>query len=149
MSDDAIDLAGFADIDVALAELENKALERNALVRAGTKALQPVQAEAKRLVPVREGDLRDSLVIATGPLTREAAREEVIDKGAIRIYFGTVDRNGVPREFGSERAAAEPFARPAWESQSGKVLDTLAAELGPEVERTAARAARRRANRRD
>lgn len=149
MSDDALSFAGFADIDGALAELADKGLERAALIRAGTKALRPVQDEAKRLVPVHEGDLRNSLVIATGPLTREAAKDEIIDKGAVRIYFGTTDRNGVPREFGSERAGAEPFMRPAWESQSGDMITTLATELGPEVERTAARAARRKMSRSD
>ena len=142
---DAIRVSGFEGLDAALGEL-SKGLEKAALVRAGKKALQPVAEEARRLAPVDEGDLRDSYVVATGPLTRELAREEVIDKGAVKVYVGTANRNGVPREFGSVRSPAQPHLRPAWEGNQDEVLNILAAELGPEVERTAARAAKRRGN---
>lgn len=144
MADEAISIDGFADLEAALVALADEALERQVLINAGTRALQPVQAEARRLVPVHEGKLRESLIIATNGLTRDAAREEMIDKGAVRIWFGTANRNGVPREFGTFRSVAKPFARPAWEANVDGMLDTLAAELGPEVEAAAERLSKRR-----
>jgi hypothetical protein len=144
MADEAILLDGFAGLDAALSALADEALERQTLINAGMRALQPVQAEARRLVPVHEGKLRDSLLIATNGLTRDAARDEIIDKGAVRIFFGTANRNGVPREFGTFRSVAKPFARPAWDANVDSMLDTLAAEIGPGVEAAAERLSKRR-----
>lgn len=144
MADEAIQLDGFADLDAALAALADVALEKNVLISAATAALLPVLEEAQRLVPVHEGHLRNSLVIATGPLTKTARAEEKIDAGAIKVYFGTANRNAVPREFGSIRSVAHPFARPAWEANVDGMLDTIAAKLGPEVEQAAETLARRR-----
>lgn len=138
-------ISGFRELDQALAELP-KSLERNVLRRVATKALQPFVERAKSLAPVDEGNLRDSIVIAGSGLSRGAkAVDRAEPKQGVRMYAGTANRNAVPREFGSIRAPAHPFMRPAWDATSEGMLKSVAADLGPEIERTAARAAKRKA----
>lgn len=149
-SGESIDLSGFDELDAAMSEL-GKGLEKALLIRVAKKALQPVKEEARRLAPHDEGWLEESVVTGTGPLTRGAAKDELIDKGAVRVFLGTANRNAVPREFGAIRGGvlipAEPFFRPAWEANTDRMMKTIIDELGPEIERTAVRAARRKAKR--
>lgn len=59
-----VKLKGFEELQKALSELPDK-IERN-IVRAALRAAAKVtEAEAKRLVPVRTGKLRDSIRVST------------------------------------------------------------------------------------
>lgn len=59
-----VKVKGFAELQKALDELPDK-IERN-IVRAALRAAAKVtEAEAKRLVPVRSGKLRDSIRVST------------------------------------------------------------------------------------
>lgn len=142
MPGDEVRLSGFKELDAALGEMK-KATERRVLRKAAVEALQPFVEEAKRLVPVDEGTLRDSIT-AGSAITKNARRADRGDPPeGVRVYAGTANRNGVPREFGSHRSAAEPFMRPAWESKSGEVLDRAMTSLGEQVDKAAKRAARK------
>jgi hypothetical protein len=132
-------------LDLSIANLEDlpKATQRNTLVRVLKKRAAPILARIKDMAPVAEGDLRESYVIATrlsGRHRREAARE---GKSFAEVHVGTVDRNGVPREFGSIRAAATPHVRPAWDATKDGVLAGIGDDLKEEIEKAAARLARR------
>ncbi|MEA1015590.1 HK97-gp10 family putative phage morphogenesis protein [Sphingosinicella sp. LY1275] len=140
----AVTVTGLRELDAALGEL-GKSLGKGVLRRVGMKALEPVKERAQMLVPVDEGRLRDSIVIGTS-LNKSARRSERGEaRSSVTVYCGTSNRNGVPREYGTWRTAAQPFMRPAWESENGNVLDSVGDQLGPEIEKTAARAARKRA----
>lgn len=139
-----IKLTGFRELSNALGELK-KSTERSVLRRTATKALQPFVARAKELAPVHEGRLRDSIVIGTN-LTKEAkAAARAEPKAGIRVFAGTANRNGVPREFGSVRSAAHPFMRPAWDSTKDAMLEQVKTDLATDIEKTAARAAKKAA----
>ena len=140
-----IKLDGFAELDKALGKLSNS-LERGVLRRVARKALEPMLDQAQQLAPVDDGDLRDSIVMASSSLTKRAKQQERKEPTrGVKVFVGTASRNGVPREFGTVRSAAQPFMRPAWDSTKGKALQTVKDELAGEIERTAARAAKRKA----
>ena len=139
-----IKLDGFADLHKALGEL-GKSTERGVLNRVGKAALEPMLQRVHELVPVDSGMTRDSIVIGTRLSGRAKRAERREPKNGVRVYVGTSHRNAVPREFGSWRQRATPFMRPAWQQTQGEVLAQVQELLGPEIEKTAARAAKRRA----
>lgn len=137
-----IELTGARELHDALGEL-TKATERTLLRRIATKALEPIVARAKELAPVDSGELRDSITIGT-KLSKRARRAARADKAdGVTVYAGSADRNAVPREFGTIRSRAEPFMRPAWDEGKHGALDYVRRNLGSEIEKTAARVARR------
>lgn len=144
-----VQVDGIKELSATLKEL-GKSTGKAALRRIATKAIKPMAEAAQSMAPVDDGDLRDSIGIA-GSLIR-SAREPVrrsggrVDaKDGITIYMGTANRNGVPREFGSFRSPAHPFMRPAFDLQAKPTIDRIGADFGPEVEKTAARVAKKRA----
>lgn len=143
MASDLIRLTGFKELDAALADLP-KAIERRILREVAADALQPFVDMAKSFAPFHEGHLRESIVIGT-KLTRNArraARKEPVE--GVRVFAGTADPNGVPREFGSARSGAEPFMRPAWDATGQEMLDRVQRTLADKIERRAARSAKKR-----
>lgn len=135
-------VTGLKELHDALGELK-KTTERALLRRVATKNLEPFVERAKQLVPVDEGKLRDSIVIGTS-LNRGARAEARKDPvQGVRVFAGTSNRNAVPREFGSVRSPAQPFARPAWDGTKDQMLDGVTRDLDAEIKKTAARAAKR------
>ena len=51
----------------------------------------------------------------------------------------------IVQEFGSSKQAAHPYMRPAWDAEKDRALEIIKAQLGPEIMKTAARVAKRRA----
>ncbi|GGO90817.1 HK97-gp10 family putative phage morphogenesis protein [Stakelama pacifica] len=144
MAGDAVELSGFKELDAALAKF-SKSTERALLRRVATRALEPFVTEAKRLAPVASGNLRDSITIGT-KLTGNARREARRDPpDGVRVFAGTADREAVPNEFGTVRAPAQPFMRPAWDTTSNLVLARVMDDLADEIDRTAQRVAARAA----
>lgn len=137
-------VTGFKELDAALAELP-KATERSVLRRVAKKALEPMLERAKELVPVDEGNLRDSLVIGTRLTSRARRADKQEPREGVRLFMGTANRNGVPREFGSVRSPAQPYMRPAWDGEKIAAFKTILTDLGDEVEKAAKRAARKKA----
>lgn len=139
-----VKLTGFKELDRALAQL-GKSTERSLLRRIAVKALEPVRDRAKELAPVDDGTLRDSIVIGSR-LTRGAKKaDRAAPREGVRVFLGTANRNAVPREFGSVRSPAQPYFRPAWDNGKGEALEYVKDNLGAEIEKTAARIAKRKA----
>ncbi len=87
------------------------------LRRVARKALEPMLEAAKAAAPVDEGYLRDSIMIASGPLTQRARRaERGLQSRGVKMFLGTAARTGVTTEFGTYKQAAQPFMRPAWDA---------------------------------
>lgn len=138
-----VQISGFKEMHDALGELK-KSTERALLKRVATKALQPFVERARMLAPVDTGYLRDSILVGT-KLTRDAKRRAKKDPAqGVRVFAGTAARNGVPREFGTAKIPAHPFMRPAWAATKDIVLNNVERELRAGIEKTAARAAKRR-----
>ena len=53
----------------------------------------------------------------------------------------------ITQEFGTYKEPAQPYLTPAWEAEKMNALDIVGTGLGIEVEKTAARIARKAANR--
>ncbi len=138
----AVTIEGLRELDAALAELP-RTIAKNATKRALAKAAEPIAEEAKRLVPVDSGLLRNSIAIST-KLKNKVGRAEfsaVLRGGGSRaeavaamrdarraagapsfaeIYIGPAWPKGFYGtfvEFGTSDTAAQPFMRPAWDSQ--------------------------------
>ena len=104
-------------------------------LRAGAKV---IVAEAKRLVPVRTGKLRDSIAIKV-----ESKRKFGVPARLVLIGF---ERPTSFRahfvEFGTSHSAAKPFMRPAMDAKAGEALEEMGRVLARGLAREAAKLAK-------
>lgn len=134
----------------ALAAEYGKAAGKAVLRRVADKALQPMAEAARALAPddpdTQGKDLKASITVGGKLAKRQAAmarRDQ--NKSTVTRYMGTADVAGVPQEFGTVNHPPQEFMRPAFAQEARGAIDIVANELGPEIERTAARIAKRRA----
>lgn len=135
-----IKITGLLQIEENFRRLaDRKTLDRN-VSRSARVAMKPVLEEAKRLVPVDEGDLRDSLILSVrktragnrsarvGPDTKSVVRA---DKSG-GLDFGKKKRPANYAhlvEKGTTAAAAKPFLRPAFDGNSDNAVKTFRDEM--------------------
>jgi HK97 gp10 family phage protein len=102
-------------------------------LRAGAKV---IVAEAKRLVPVRTGALRDSITIMV--------RKPRNDKQRIVLmgFKRTASWRAHFVEFGTSHSAAKPFMRPAMDSKVGEALEEMGKVMARGLAREAAKLAK-------
>lgn len=162
----AFRIEGAKELDDLLKQLPGRTAGRigsNAL-RAGARVIRD---EAKRVVPVDTGDLRDSIKVITGRADRRTQR--IVHVGSFGpdsrlahlVEFGTaVHRitakagkvlayiSGFQRVFARSvlhpGAKPQPFLRPAGDAKAREALDTMGDVLGVGIEREAAKLGRRR-----
>ena len=124
------------------------------------KALEPVARTARSIVSKQStdsGNLAKSIDISTR-LARNQRRSGAVHAGDLSAYVGsTPERHAHLVEFGTgprvQRTTgrstgsmpAAPFMRPAWKQNKSKVLQQFGDMLGTEIERAAARLAKRQA----
>lgn len=100
--------------------------------RLGDKALRaaarPIIKEAKRLVPVRTGQLKRSIVAAKGN-NKQTEREVLIG------FKPPVSRRAHFTEFGTSHSAAHPFIRPAMDARAQDALNAMVDALATGIER--------------
>lgn len=140
---------GLRALDAALGELP-KATAKGVLRRVGKKALTPMAETARRLAPddpdTSADDLKSSIVVGTKLNDRQKRLERRAEgKSFVTVYMGTADVAGVPQEFGTVNHGPQPFMRPAFEEHKMQAIEIVRDELGGEIERTRARAAKRAA----
>lgn len=137
---------GFAEMEKALAEL-TKATARNVLVRAGTKALEPVAETMRTKAPEDAGDLKEAIDVGTKRPAK--VKRHFNDSRTVEIYAGVkvvgrgMPPQGTQQEFGNERHGPQPFARPAWDQEQRPTLGRVGDELKPELDKAVARARRK------
>ena len=96
---------------------------RLAVVRGLKAAVEPIAADARRLVPVDEGDLRRSI-------------REVIDVEGLRGFVtegGKGARHAHLVEFGTEKMRAQPHLAPAFDANVDEARRRFAAEVAREL----------------
>ncbi len=125
-------MPGVIDFEIKGAkEMERllRELGPNVASRAGDRALRagakPIVAEAKRLVPVKTGELRDSIIVV-GERRRKGDNERVVVIG----FKMPGSRRAHLTEFGTVHAPAQPFMRPALDSKGGEALNETGRVLG-------------------
>lgn len=158
MNETGLKLEGLAELQEALVRL-GAVFGQKMLARVTRLALRPVEAAARDLAPVRTGALRESIRLSvlkppSGPVVsgglkvgKRKIRFEIEDdeggsfKGTMtfdakwRWHFSEL---GVP----SRGIPAHPFLRPAFEQNTGKVLETLKDALRRAIDREVRRRAR-------
>ena len=143
---------GGRELDAALRNL-SKATARNVGRRALTTAAEPIAAKARVLAPKDEEDLESAIKVgkAIASFQRQGNRgdivtvfvgiDESVDK-RLHIYAEEQEEGNPDRGM-----AAQPYMRPAWDSEKEKAVERIAPELWAEIEAANARAARKRARR--
>jgi len=128
-------LAGAKELSKLLDQLDEEVAGK--LVRAAGRAGAEVIAdEARRLVPVRDGELQASIAVSQD---RNIGREvETI----IGFRQPTASRAHLT-EFGTVHSQARPFLRPAMDSKAQASIEAAAKSLSKGIAREARRLARK------
>lgn len=153
-----IRVEGFRELERALSELP-KTTGKNILRRIGRGALEPMAQIAAAKAPEESGALAFSIAVsekrtarARKSTTRRVApgvfRSD--PKTSVEIAMGPAGGLGALyyatfQEFGTINAAAQPYMRPAWDSGAGRALEYVKDNLKAEIDKAAARLARKRA----
>lgn len=151
---------GGRDIERALRDLGDPKTIRRIGLFALRKAAEPMQEAARRNAPKDVGDLEESIKIAS------ARRGKGSDGDEAKILIG-IDQSVQPptevekadgsgtyrdpgvagvsviKEFGREGEPAQPFMRPAFDSEAGATPARVADHMKPAIERAAKRKAGR------
>lgn len=163
-----VKVEGLKELEEGLSELP-KATGKNTIRRALTNAAQTMAQEATTLVPRRSGKLQESIQVgkvkfssgsagkaafaaamAAGATRKEAAQaaheanigsQEDITSGL--VVFGPTRFYGAFQEFGTIHNPPHPFMRPAWDAGKATAAQTIRDELKSEIEKAAARIARK------
>jgi HK97 gp10 family phage protein len=141
---------GFKELAAALRELP-KATQRNNLTKALMPGAETIRDIAKAASPVDEGDLRESIA-ASKQLTRTAKKEGRREtKSFVEVHVGpSAGHEGAINyatnvEFGTKFALPQPYMRVAWDAGKQLALDMFKRILGSEIEKSAARLAKKTA----
>jgi HK97 gp10 family phage protein len=68
------------------------------------------------------------------------------DKASVEVFAGAgVIPHAHLQEFGTVNHGPQPFARPAWDSNKGRALETIRNDLGDEIAKAAKRLAKKAA----
>lgn len=141
-----VSLEGFDELNTALAALP-KATAKNVLRRVARGALEPMANTAAALAPHRTGRLAYS--ISVGEMrTRRANWQRRAVRNGITMAMGPGGGLGALNyatfdEFGTVDTPAFGFMRAAWDSGAYNALDYVKTNIWAEVERAAARYARK------
>lgn len=143
---------GLGDLNATFSEM-SKGLARGALTRIAVAAMKdefvPVAKSLAPDDPATQGnDLKASII--AGPASKLNARQKKLNKQRDDRSFGegfagTADPAGIPQEFGTVNHGPQAFMRPALAQTQGAIFGHVAKNAWPEVEKTALRAAKRKA----
>lgn len=143
-----VHVEGLRELDHALGELP-KSMAKATLRRTGLKVLQPVADTMEALAPddpaTGGNDLRSRIGVGTKLSPRQAKLNRKVEgKAFVEVYAGA---GPLPQahlqEFGTVNHPPQPFARPAWDQHKGGLLPAISKELWAEIQKSAARLAKR------
>jgi hypothetical protein len=127
---------GFKELEALLVEMgEDLCYGKTAsrvLIPAVKAAMQPVLDTARQMAPYDETNntskhLRDTLRLNVRVPTPRDQKSIYIEKDDIVMGLVSVrtDKRGISQEFGNAAVAAQPYLRPALQSQAAKVISIL------------------------
>ncbi|NOV15877.1 hypothetical protein E5S70_07220 [Ensifer adhaerens] len=139
-----VKVEGLKELEAALKQLPQanaKAVLRRTLKEAG----EPIARTARALAPKRELYLSESIDVSPKLSSRQTTIRH--KESPVEMYVGPgPDPAGHLQEFGSGPGHhAQPFMRPAWDQNKDKALETIANLTWVEIEKTAARLAKKAA----
>jgi HK97 gp10 family phage protein len=151
-----VTISGLRELDRALSEM-SKATARNVLRRVAKGAVEPMAVAAEAGAPRDTGNLQISIAVSF-KRTRRAGKSRATYQGngnfrglratGVAVAMGPAGGSGALSyatwvEFGTSDTRAQPFMRPAWDAHKQGALEHVVQELRVEVDKAAARAARR------
>lgn len=151
-----VKFTGGKELEAALTQLDvSTAQKRGIARRALDRAAEPIQAAWVAGVDVVKGDLRRSIKIGSRAQTKGTRRfKRGAGQDIVERFIG-IDETEAPaerlaayaviEEFGDKNQPANPAGRNAWEAKKMEAFDRLAGDMWAEIEKTAARAARKAA----
>lgn len=132
---------GLKELDKALSQLK-PATAKGVARRVLKMAAEPIAEAGRSNAPLGPtGNLKGSYGVGT-KLTRRQSKLHK-KQSPVEVFAGPNDPAAIQTEFGNVHQAAEPHLRPAWDANKNKALDIVASELGGEISKAAARAAKR------
>jgi len=157
-----VKIEGLRECEAALEAL-GKSLGRGVLRRVAKRALEPIAADAQSAVEASTegtGDLSKSIAVS-GSLSKAQRKDARKDtKSFVEMHVGAgALTQAISQEFGTgERfqrktgksvgsVAPEPFLRPAWDAHKAAIPAKVGEDLWSDIEKTAARKAKRDAKR--
>lgn len=124
-------LEGIEEAIAAIAQVGNRV--HNRIGDNAAEALEPVAITARQLVPVRSGDLRDSIVVSN---KFSEGAEFTGGRGVNIIYVGPLSSDVFYAwflEFGTVYMAAQPFLIPAVDQNEALVFEILGKRVGADI----------------
>jgi HK97 gp10 family phage protein len=132
------------------------------------RVAQPLVDAARGLAPRLTGNMAENIIATTRLAGRDASRQafgRVLRAGGSRaeavqamrairrasaslveLYVGPGQHpQAITQEFGTSFHPPQPFMRPAWDQTQRPMIEDIKRELWADIQRTAARAARRAA----
>lgn len=138
-------IEGLSDLEAALDAFPDR-IARSAVQRVLRRAAAPLAEYWAALARVRSGKFRRSIKIASR-LERAVRHFQASQTAPAAVAYIGVTKEGYPEalteEFGTPHEKAQAPGRKAWETRKEEALAIFVAEIGPEVEKTAARLAKR------
>jgi HK97 gp10 family phage protein len=140
-----VKIEGLKEVKAALRELPD-ATAKNVMRRVLRKAGEPIAAAARSLVPVAQGDLRDSIAVSTKLSKRQRKMYRKANKDDVEVFVGAGPHPQAHlQEFGTSDHPAQPFLRPAWDQHKRPVLDSIKAYMWTDIRKAAERLAKKAA----
>lgn len=152
-----VTVEGLKELEAVMESL-GKSLSRGVMRRAATKALTPMIEDAKSRVSAstqNTGDLEASMGVSSKLSKTQAKAAKKETKSFVEMYAGAGSlQQATLLEFGTgERFTSggksvgtmqpEPYMRPAFDAAKGDMPQAVGRELWIDIEKTAARKARR------
>ena len=152
-----VSTSGFKELEAKLRDIEKKTTRRTTGIRALMKAGEPMAERARLLAPKEEGDLERAIKlspVATGFNGRKGRRGGSGGQygDTLEVFLGidlSVNRRlsvySRVQEEGNGKQPAQPYMRPAFESQKMQTVDRIRDQLRIEIDKAIGRQVRKRA----
>jgi HK97 gp10 family phage protein len=137
---------GLKELEAALNGLRHefnlsRASTKNTVKRALIEAAKPIELAAEAKAPVDVGHLKRSITSGK-PLSRHL-RSGYAKGSELEIFVGPSSLpQAITQEFGTSDHPAQPFMRPAWDSNRMRALNSITKSLANQIEKTRARLAK-------
>lgn len=142
-------IEGLRELDQALHRLRDefgmsKSTAKNLLRRTLRTAAEPIDEAWRARAPVLSGQLTKSGSI--GSRLSRSQRGRHSRQSGVEVFVGPgTNPQAITQEFGTFSQPAQPYMRPAWDSEKQNALELISSELAAQIQKTAVRLAKKRA----
>ena len=141
-----VELKGFRELERALAEELPKATAKNVLRRSAMLAMKRVELRAQTLAPRDTGGTAQGITTKNVKASRMPGGRYARATG-IMVATGPVGREeggkAAYQEFGTVNQPAQPFMRPAADTEGQAVINDVRSTLIEQIDKAKARIARK------